>query len=519
MITIKTSIPGGAFGAFGTDPQIDVTGNYNGGTLIDGQRYVIAPAGVVVSGSTPAPGTVDGRAGHGMMKNLAQHPSNLDPAQALDAGGSQYDAGQALDLNEVHRPGDCIVKVKSSDPRDNAGREGLFAGETVLHVVASAPAAGAIAPIIWPSDDLANRPWREADLDGFLSSLPTLASSGAPDWADLAQWWDRIYIGLPWNRTFQYQYMSPQFYNAKNSAYGEYNSIFEGVIWAGLCGNEWSTADKTAAAIRMLSNGCQLAETYGAFGLQLVEDGAHYQFGQAGALAWLRWTSQLARYDEISALIGANVRNQYYEVTAGLFDPHTDPLKPFIARERTVNAITGSGPYEVDVTDYRTANTTEDGDTIGEFIDLNLIRKSNGATALITAQWGQGQSPGLGWKFTVSSLPTGLTVGDTIYTGEVSPMPVGTIDWMIRSQIPSFKNPAPDARYRKQWRGGNTLMALSAAGMRGADYDNAVAYLLRQTAAQAYGTLHEEVLGAPSTFGQTFWSTHQATVLALPQVV
>ena len=523
MAMIQLTIPGGTTSAFGTDPQIDVVGDYNGGVLIDGQRYVVATGGIKVSGSTPTPGTVDGRAGHGMMKNLAKGVT--DPTQALDALGPGYDAGAALDLAEVHRPGDCIVKVRSSDPISltgipptKNGREGLFLGTETLHVVASAPAVGAMAPVVWPSADLANRPWRVADVDGFLSGLPVLASSGAPDWADLAQWYDRLDFARSWTQTIQYQWLTPYQINGTESAYGQFRAVLEGTVWAGICGNEWSTTDKTAALIRKLSNGCQFAETFLAFGANAREDGAHYQFGLASALAWLKATGRTAQYGALMSIAGGNTRNQFYQVTSGMFNPHDSAVLPYIARRRTVSAITGSGPYVVTCTDFRGAG---EPDSNSQFVDLNLVRESNGATALITKQTASDAAPGTGWGFTVAALPSGLVVGNTIYTAQVTPLADGVWDWTILNptEYPSYPNPAPNAIYRLLNHMGNMICPISAMGMRGADLTPCKEYTERIAPGYAYGQLKSSVLGSTNTFAQTFWSTHQATVLALPQDV
>jgi hypothetical protein len=520
MISIIATIPGGSTSAFGTDPQIDVTGDYNGGTCIDGQRYAIAPAGIKGAGSTPTPGTVDGRAGHGMQKNLAQ--AALNPPQALDATGPGYDAGAALDLDEVHRPGDCIVKVRSCDPVVNGGRSGLFVNTESLHIVTAAPATSAMAPVVWPSGDLANRPWHEADVDGFLSVLPALPSSGAPDWADLAQWYDRLDFGLPWQKSIQYQWTTPYYINGTDEAYGQQRNTLEGTIWAGICGNEWSTSDKTAAVIRMLSNGCQYAETFLAFESNLGEDGGHYQFGIAAALAWLKATGREAQLSALLGFAGGNVLGQYYETQSNTFDVHSSASLPYIARRRTVSAITGSGPYVVTCTDYRPGSgLTGDMASNAQFVDLNMVRESNGATALITAQTASNAAPGTGWGFTVATLPSGLVTSDVIYCAPVTPLSVGVWDWTIRNPVgfPNLPNPAPNAIYRLLNHHGNMILPMSAMGMRSADFDPALEYIQRITAADAYGSLPASVLGSTNTFARTFWSTHQATVLALPQDV
>lgn len=505
-ITIKPTIPGGSTQTFGADATITLEGTYNGGTCLDGSLYVVAPAGVKVTGSSPAPATVDGRAGHGMQANLTQAGQN-----GLDEG-TTYSAGAALATGTVLRAGSCIVKVESSDPRDPAsgdiGRAGLFETTTALHVVSAPPATYAMAPVVWPSADIANRPWRVADVDGLLSDLPALSSSDAPTWASIQAFWDRLDFGHGWNQGIRYQYLTPRRITNTDSAYGRTRNIVSGRVWGGICGNEWSTADKTAALIRALSNGCQIVEAYAATGNIVGVDGGHHQWYLADCMAWLKATGRQAQYSTVMPMIGGNVRGQYYQVTAGQFDPHSSTSLPYIARRRTVSAITGSGPYVVTCTGYRPGSgLAEDTNSNGTFGGLNLVRESNGATGLITGQANNGTD----WDLTVTTLPSGLTVSDTVYCAQVTPLSVGAWDWMIRSptDFPNLANPAPGAQYRSHAHHGNMILPISAMGMRGSDLTPAKEYIERITADEAYG----------SGFQQSFWKAHEATVLAFPQDV
>lgn len=514
MISIQPTIPGGASATVATDPQITLVSSYNKGQTIDGQHYVIAPAGLKVTGSTPAPGTVAGRAGHGIQADLQQADT---PTQALDEGIT-YSAGAALDTADVYRSGSCIVKVRSSDPLDNLGRAGLFDGITALHVVSAAPASGAIAPVVWPSASLASRPWRVADLDAFLADLPSYTGSGAPAWSALAAYFDKLDFGRAWSRNVNYQYLTPRRINGTDSAYDESRAAMVATVWAGMCSDAWSAADKEAAAIRVLSNGCQIAEAYQAFGFAMGEDGGHFQSHLADCLAWLKYTGRTGQYATVIPLIGGNVLGQYYQVTAGQFAPHSTTTGPYIARRRTVSAITGSGPFVVTCTGYRPGSgLTEDTASNANFTQLNMVRETNSAVSLITAQ----STSGANWDFTVATLPTGLSVSDTIYCAEVSAMAVGTAEWTVRNlaTYPNLANPSPNAEYRSNNKHGSVLSPMSVIGMRGADFDDAVSYLGRVPAATSYGALEASVLGTTNTFARDFWSTHQATALAMTQVV
>lgn len=517
MIRIQITIPGGSTDTFGATATITVVGDYNGGTCIDGSKYIIAPAGVKVTGSSPAPATVDGRDGNGIQADPQQ---DYTPTQALDAGIAGYSAGAALDSSVIYRPGSAILKVESTNPRVNSGRAGLFERSTVLHVVASRPPANAMAPAIWPSADLAIKPWRVADVDGLLAGLPSYAATGAPTWASLAAYWDKLDFGLALSRGYYYQYLTPEYISGTNTAYGEDRANLQSTIWAGICSDQWSAADKTAAVIRALSNGCQIAESYGAFGVNIGQhgDGAHYQWYLADCLAWLKATGRTGQYATLMPIIGGNVRGQYHQVTAGMYDPHDSAVLPYIARRRTVSAITGSGPYQVTVTGYVPGSgLTEDTASNAVFTGLNMIRESNSSTALITAQSVSSGS----WVLTVANLPSGLAVSDAIYCGEVSPLPVGAWDWTLRNRTayPNLPNPSPSAEYRSNNKHGHTVCVASILGMRGSDLDGAKGYLERVSSATSYGQLEAGVLGSINTFARDFWTTHQSTILALPQDV
>lgn len=508
MITLKPTVTGGTLNSFGADATISVDGLYNGGALLDGQRYVIAPAGIKVTGSSPTPGTVGGRDGHGIQKNLEQ--GTLDPVQALDASCPGYSAGASLDLDEVHRPGDCVVKVESTDT--TASLAGRFAETTVLHVLAGPPQANVFTPVVWNSDDLANRPWRAVDVDALLSDLPVFASSGAPTWASLAQWWDRLDFSEALAKSYQYTLFSPYKVTGASSDYGQYRAVIEGTIWAGIFGNEWSTSDKTAAIIRALSNGCQIVETYTGNGTEIEPDGGHHQFGQACAALWCKGTNQIATWPTILAAIGGNLTGQYYRVTSGQFDPHEDAAKPYFCRLRTVATITGSGPYTID---FERFTGTGDPPSNMQFVDLRLMREGGNAGGVISSFTDLGTA----LRVVVPTLPSGLIAGDRIYAAEVTPLAVGTAEWVIRDTTMNLANPAPNAIYRLLNHHGNQIAPISAMGMRPALLDMPTEYIQRITAQYAFGELQSSVLGSVNTFGQTFWSAHLATVLALPQDV
>lgn len=510
-ITIRPTIPGGSGATFGSDATITVDGAYNGGTLADGSRYIVAPAGVKVLSSSPAPTTVSGRYMNGISDGSFY---STDAKQALDQGPSGagndvdgFDMAWSLDLSRVYRPGESIVKAKSrTGATTSDDRSGVLDAVTVLHVVASPPAFRAFAPYVWPSADRANKPWRVADVDGFLSGLPVLSFTGAPTWADLKPKGGDHELGLGFTASLNYQTMAVYQFEGTAGAYGRDRALHAAKIWGGIFCSEWSTADKTAAVIQRLSRGCCLAEAARGFNITLSADGGHKQFSQADVAAWMKATGQLATYDAVVALTGANVTRQYYTVTSGMFDRHTSDSLPYIARTRTVVSITGSGPYTVVVEGFA---SDPDGNT--HFHTGNLCRVVGGVDgdeALIDTT----SNPDVNGDFelTLSALPTGLTAGDSVYVKQVTPLSVGTVDWGLDGSSPRLYNPLSTATYRSVNAHGLMVAPISAMGMLSSDFDGAKAYMARVTASSKFGD---------SGFQRDFWEAHEATVMALPQVV
>ena len=292
---------------------------------------------------------------------------------------------------------------------------------------------------------------------------------------------------------------------------------------AGVLGTEWSTSDKTAAMIRLLSQGCQITEAYAAFGNSIYVDGGHGQSHLAACLAWIKATGQTGDYAAHIARLGGHLTGQYYQVTSGMFDPHDSADLPYVARRRTVLDITGSGPYQVTCTDYRPGSgLTGDTASNADFRGRNLLRESNGATALITAQSDAAASPGTGWTFTVDTLPSGLTTTHTVLTSDVAPLSVGQWDFTPRpaATYPNLPNPGPYAEYRGNNKHGNNLLPISAMGMRGSDFTGCKAYLERVSESVSYGTLESGVVtGGVNSFAQTFFAANQAAMLAVTQDV
>jgi len=544
MATIKLTIAGGA----GTTPGVGgisftTLGSYRRGVTRDGEVYVIAPQGLTVSASSPAEASPGGRVENGIMKNPERSYTNF---QALDAGGSSpmtgYDATKLAAYPISLVPNDTLIKGKAHDPLITQTREGVLDEVTGLHVVAAAKAGNVFAaPYVWPASDLANRPWRVADVDLLLSSLTTFNTSAQQQvtWAQLAPFLDHLNIGKAITPStgpggYEYTTIHPMGDNL-TSNYDRYQLRTQALMLMGLMSQSWSTADKTAAAIRLLQRGCQESEAIVGLGNAMGEDGAHYNSQYAPAMAWLLATGRTAQYPTWIPLIGGNFYGQYYNVTAGQFTNHTSALLPYIARERTVNSIDSSGtglingtayPVVISLTGYGPASGLA-GDTASNATlkGLNLVRKTGGAVAYITVSQ-QGTGAGSDFVVGLAAAPTGLAVSDVVYCAEVTPMAVGTPDFTLRNSTtyPNLPNPSASTDYRDTQYTAIAHLFAHNLGMSGSQVSKAVAYLNRAMAGGSglptmVDTVTSSVTGSTNTWASEFWTAFSATLLAKTQIV
>lgn len=532
---LNLTVPGGQPSIADGDITYPFVGAYLTGTTFDGIPYVAAPNGAKMNEPTPAKFTDSGRIKNGQMINPSRGSALT---QALDNGGSgniSYSAALAADMTTVLRPGDALLKIKSTAALVNGGREGLPAQTSALLVVSAPPAAYSTAPVIWPSADAANRPWRVVDLDGFLSLLPSLSAAGQTTvpWSVVGSYFDRFDIGaaLSFATAFGgYECLTANgFSDDTESNYGRNLNHVTGAVLTGLMSSAWSAADKTAAAIRLLQRGCQIGEAAVGANMPVPVDGGH-QFGHyASSLAWLRATGRTGQYATWLPIIGGNILGQYYRVTTALlasdFVYHTDPLKPYAYRARQVLSVTNGG-LTVSVEGFiPTSGLAGDTASNGCLHGLNLRRNSDNAQAYITASAQVGSNSG-SWTLTLSSPISGLTAGQMVNCVAPWTMADGDADFQLRGAA-NVRNPSKYTEYRNLNFNAPHHLFAHAIGMHGAAMDVSRDYTIRAMAANT-PTAQDDYPGHAdgTTFGgttndwaSTFWTAHSATILALPQVV
>ena len=538
MTDVTLTIAGGtATSATNGSIAFPFVGSYNTHTTTDGEVYVVAPGGIKLTEPTPLRATVGSRKTNGKMKN-PQRGSISSARQPFDSGSTGVMSGFDDTLNAVYtgvfQINECLVASESTSSILVTSREGLVNKYAGLHVATAQKAAGTFAaPYVWPSGDLVNRPWRVADVDGILSSL-TIFSSVANEitWAQLQSRLNKMDLGsavTPSTSTGGYEHIGLRYQgDVDDSNYDRYKTRTQGAMLIGLQCNTWSTADKTAAMIRLLQRGCQEGEAIVALGAAIGEDGGHFSSQYAPAMAWLKATGRTSQYATWIPLVGGNTIGQYYLTTANQFDSHTDPLKPYFARERSVVAVTNGG-LTVTMTGYSPASgLTLDSSSNGVLQGLNLIKKVGTPplnTTYISSSTQSG-TPNGDWTLTLSAPIVGLLAGDVVYCAPVTALATGTAEFVLRNAVtyPNLPNPSPQSAYRDLNYPAMSHLFVHNIGMSGALASTAVAYMSRAMAGGSglpnqCDTISSTITGSSNTTAASFYSLASATLLAKTQIV
>lgn len=530
-----------------------VLGSYPSGLTRDGVRYVVAPNGIEINEPTPVYVNDAGRLKNGTMLNPARLATSF---QALDNGenaAGTYDATKRVSIFPVRlEPGDVLVKGVSTATPVSGGRTGILDQIGVLHVVASAPAANAFAaPVVWPSAEKATRPWRTVDVDARLSELPSLSPAGQETlpWAQLAQFFDKFELGKALTigaSVGGYEWWLPKNFNGTNqSGYDGYQDIIFNAVYMGLMLNEWSTADKTAALIRVLQHGCQRGETMVKYDISLAPgaDGGHHQSQYGCAMAWLWATGRQDQYATWIPKVGGSYYYQSFKLTSAFLATcvdHTDITKPHTYRRRPITSVTGSTPglpATIVVEAVRDGGGPGTGDSSRiRFDGLNLKRVVGAAGVAYTTSCSPGFIPPgtSSITITIDAQPaTPFAVSDTVIFEPPHTLVTDSYDFCLADVTtnPNFYNPSHLAEYRDGERAQMiTHLWTHAIGMHGSLMTPSLEYckksMLSNTPA-GYDYVSQVEAHPPSLTGggsnqnwqQQFYNAHSAYLLALPQDV
>lgn len=539
VIRVSATVVGaGDDGILDQDGEIGFSwvGEYETGETVDRIKYVVAPNGVLVNEPTPTLDADDeGRALNGSMLNTGRLGHGAKP-QALDGRLASYDSDLLPAYPVLMRPGDSLIKTKSKAPLGSGGtRGGVSEYYGGLHVVAAHPPAGAFgAPFVWPSTDIADRPWRVVDLDTCLSKLPAYSSLGM----DVEAWsYAKARIGpLDLGRALSqqdsapgYEYLTRYFASSTTSNYGRYLTQLTSFVAVGLLSDAWSAQDKTEAFIDFLRMGCQFGEPiFKAGGISGLGGGGHDYGFYAPCMAWLWATERPELYkDWCTALAGAYTM-QYFIVEEGQFDPHDDNSRPYIARRRQVQSITNGGRTVTVNTYPQNGNTGGDWNKM-DFAKLDLVRESDGERAFIEAIEVTFPTGPNDMVLHLSRPISGLAPGNTVYAAAPLAMGFGpgTPEWRSAGTVWSA-SPSPSAAYRNLQFPAIHHLFVHAIGMSGSVTAPSVAYLKRAMAPGSglpsqvpgvFGAMFGRADYKGNNWTRDFWAAHSNTILNLPQDV
>lgn len=249
------------------------------GTYLDGSYYVVAPAGVSMTGGTVASaarniGAAAGR--DGIMVNPVP-ASSSGAMQGYDSRSVGYSSGlnKALSLPFTAMPGDSVIFSESADAALAGGSARSYSsGNTVyletavvVTVVATAPAANSFRPQ-YCSGTKTTYNWSDVDT-GLLPGLATVAST--PTLASVQAWLERLQLdhGIGWSFRRYHPYQNMHDYG-RDIAKDWGDALLMSLLATGTVG------DKTTLIRRLVQTGIDLYGVRQAGGTWSA-DGGHGQ--------------------------------------------------------------------------------------------------------------------------------------------------------------------------------------------------------------------------------------------------
>lgn len=530
VVKITVANPSGATSATHESMAFPIQeGAYQTGLTVDGVPYIVAPNGVKLNDPSPVRTSTGRGARHGSQVNPVVTKTFSDGIKTALDSYNRYDAALLHDFATVIQPNDAFLKMEGIDTITNA-RDGVPLKWRGVHVVSSAPPANAFAaPFLWPAADKASRPWRTVDIAARLSELPSYSAAGqsVTPWADVQPYLDRFDLGRAFAQDTDNGYQEFTTYLSSplnpNNNYGPGLANVQAQHLTGLMSAGWSSGDKEAAFIRLLQQGCQWGEAMVKAAAGTEADGGHELAIYAPAMAWLWATGRQDQYATWMSYVAGNILSQYYAVTTSMisndFVPHTDPLKPYPYRERSVIAITNAG-LTVEMTGYRASGNNEDTNSSLNLAEMRLTKKVGGADAYIVSSSQVGGPPGT-VIVNLSAPVAGLAVSDVVYCKANYTLTNGMPEWRIRNQL-NLSVPSPAARYNQANHPTAARMFVRAIGMAGADVAIGEAFMERANAGtDGYrDQVDSSIIGAADPpWVRQFYDANWTTLKALPQSV
>lgn len=503
------------------------------GQTVDGVAWIIVPGGGVnITARSPAATTESSLAVNGTMKNP------LREQQGWHAGVATYNASfnQTFPISVV--AGDIIVgAIHSPGAAAGAPRYGVNASYSGLICTSGGYPANTFAPALigW-----AGRGTPQAYQFNVASvSFPSYSLTGInyPTVVDTIAKVDRLEIAPAATNadvTTGYETLFTQGLGDGTSNYGQWVARWIGAAGLHLVGDVANSTQKQTLLRALIRHGIQWYDTTAGAASPAAGNGGHWQFHLIPVAAALHYLGRGSQLDSLPTVWPGNFFEQPITYTAtriANLAPHSSTSLPLVSRRRTVTAVSGN-----DVT-FTTDRTAGIGDTPRtNFAGLELVRESDGASALITTNRAASSSTGLD---DLTSINTGsdrkgvtiaaqpgspFLVNDVVYLRRPETIYEGDTDWRALPADWAI-NPSFAQEYREINKWSDDVLVLRALGIW--RQTEAWQSLERYTAlanrsgdpsvARDYPTHHDTAGGF--TFAQDFWNTHGQTVLGSYPVI
>lgn len=521
------------------------TGNRLCGTFVDGPAFVVVPAGetlelldalpatAVVAENVYYNSTLYGAGSR--LKNGSMMNPTRGGAYTLDTASTRATAGYQTFPATVSA-GDCLLKGVSIAGPFNLGSgaaRGGVCSHNLLFIVKEVPSAEAFAPpAVWPVADRVNRPIYEVDIDGWVARLPSYSSAGLGlvSWATVAQYFNKVNLGAALsgasNDPGGYEFVTPYQATYLTSNYGLYQANILNHACAAMLSDAWSTADKRACLIRMISQGIQTGEAQLAQYVIPNTDGGHFQFDFASkALAWAAtrkpsrfrdsWRpTNLPREDRSGGdinQIGLAIRLGAAEVARCA--PHSNGSDPYWWRTRNITAVGSATPGVT--TTVTIASVSNEPGQIG-YSGGVLTRVSDSVTAAIVSASSR--------TLTIVQPGVPFDVGQSVYVESPYSLAgqTGKADFIMESGAFRSFHPLRNAPYRSLQAWAGQVMFIRALGLSTSYSLNAEDYTVRCNTANdpnsTWDYLPHFDTFSGSSGEENFWTTHWATISATPSI-
>lgn len=496
------------------------TGERACGQYVDGPCWVLVPSGTLTLSEPTPVKTTDG--GGLVINGAEKNPTSVEQQHAFDENASNWNAARQASFPMSVTAGDVVVKAKSSTTWSIV-RDGVVDQYAAIFVVSEFPTTNSFSPAAY---SWAGRTTKDTSVVDVSSYISTYAQSYATSGHSSRPTYNQIITQIDhYNPIFgacdvaSYEGLFPK-NSSSPSHYGRRFATIYGAAGLALISSSFTTAQKEAIAMRLISNGKQWYEALMGDGYVLPEDGGHFQFHLLPMAVYLHATGQTAALATLITDVPGNFGAAFLataNMIANDFVPHTSDTKPYPWRQRTLPSGSVSGTT---ISLIPSAGGDYGGDT-ADFTGLIMTRVSDSATANVTAMI-SGTAP---YSLTIDAQPgSPFAPGDVIYFETPHPLALNEADWTIKGlDVFNLYNPIPETPYRglNEWSG--QLLALKAMGCFPADGTAVQAYVEKANAANTPSASFDmpDSLGAFSDITGTnylweteFWADHAATILA-----